>query len=142
MSAVKPIKVKKVNSNKKIKNETNSSELLHYIVISILVIFLLFCFYKIRTLNDKITKLNDKVENGDKVIKNLNETNDELNDFYLNNLSKVEFIDKNVVFVIKGFGNYYYTYDCMMKKVGNNSFTYWAYNAEQAIDRGYKKGEC
>lgn len=149
MSGVKPIKVKKRSSNNKknIKKKTNkesvyNSERLHYIIIGVLFVLCFVFLYRIKTLNDKIIKLNDKVENGDKIINNLNETNDELNDFYLKNLSKVDFIDKNVVFVIDGFGKYYYTYDCMMKKVGNNEFSYWAYNKEQAKGKGYKEGSC
>ncbi len=149
MSGLKPIKVKKSsiknrkNPNKKeTENNTSSSEKLHYIIICILFILSLVFIYKIKTLNDKIDKLNDKVENGDKIIKNQKETNDELNDFYLKNLSKVDFIDKNIVFVIKGFGDYYYSYDCMMKKVGDNQFSYWAYNKEQAIKKGYEEGRC
>lgn len=59
--------------------------------------------------------------------------------YYVKN--KLDFIDENIVFVIEGYGNYYYTYDCMMTKV-EGEYTYWAYNKEQAISRGYKKGSC
>ena len=55
--------------------------------------------------------------------------------------NKINFYDNHVVFVVEGLGNYYYTYDCMMKKV-NGSFTYWAYNREAAIERGYYEGSC
>ena len=54
---------------------------------------------------------------------------------------KLEFFDENIVFKIKGYGNYYYTYDCMMNKV-NGSYTYWGYNKEAAISEGLKKGGC
>ena len=54
---------------------------------------------------------------------------------------KLDFFDENIVFKIKGYGNYYYTYDCMMKKV-NGSYTYWAYNIEAAKANGLKKGGC
>ena len=40
------------------------------------------------------------------------------------------------------FGNYYYSYDCMKQKVGNNAFVYWAYNKEAAINKGYYEGSC
>lgn len=56
--------------------------------------------------------------------------------------NKLDFFDERVVYVIEGFGNYYYSYDCMMKKVGNNEFTYWAYNPEAAQDAGYREGGC
>ena len=57
-------------------------------------------------------------------------------------LMKAGFLDENIVFVIEGFGDYYYTYDCMMEKVGDNQYTYWAYNRENAIYLGYREGSC
>lgn len=72
-----------------------------------------------------------------------NELNDIVGDktsYYIRN--KLNFFDNNVVFVIEGFGDYYYSYDCMMQKVGNNQFRYWAYNREAAIDKGYHEGRC
>ncbi len=55
---------------------------------------------------------------------------------------KLDFYDESVVYVIEGFGNYYYSYDCMRKKVGNNHFSYWTYNPEAAQDEGYREGGC
>lgn len=55
---------------------------------------------------------------------------------------KLNFFDESVVYVIEGFGNYYYSYDCMMKKVGNNEFSYLAYNPETAQNKGYREGGC
>lgn len=55
---------------------------------------------------------------------------------------KLEFYDDNIVFVIDGFGDYYYTYDCMMKKVGDNQYSYLAFNKEAAINEGYREGYC
>ncbi len=55
---------------------------------------------------------------------------------------KLDFYDENIVFVIEGYGDYYYSYDCMIQKVGNNAFTYWAYNKEAARNRGYYEGGC
>lgn len=55
--------------------------------------------------------------------------------------NKLDFIDDNIVFRIKGFGNYYYSYDCMMDKV-NGEYTYWAYNKEAAISEGLRSGGC
>ena len=55
------------------------------------------------------------------------------------NSAKAEFLDENIVFVIDGYGNYYYTYE-QMKTVtqGIGEYTFWAYNVEQAISRGYR----
>ena len=51
---------------------------------------------------------------------------------------KIKFFDENVVFVLDGYGRYYYTYDQMAQVTQGKSFTYWAYNLEQAIDLGYR----
>ena len=55
--------------------------------------------------------------------------------------NKLDFIDNNIVFVIEGYGNYYYSYDCMQQKV-NGPYTYWAYNIEAARAKGYYDGGC
>jgi len=54
---------------------------------------------------------------------------------------KADFLDRNIVFVIKGYGDYAYSYDCMMEKV-NGNFSFWAYNKDQALDRGFKIINC
>ena len=54
---------------------------------------------------------------------------------------KLDFFDENIVFVIEGYGDYYYSYDCMVDSI-DGDYNYWAYNKEQAIYRGYKKGSC
>ena len=51
---------------------------------------------------------------------------------------KADFLDQNIVFVIDGFGNYYYTYDEMIAATEQmDEYEYWAYNKEKAIDLGY-----
>lgn len=55
-----------------------------------------------------------------------------------NYTEKAEFLDDHIVFVIEGYGNYYYTYDEMMRVTeGKGRFTFWAYNKELAIYEGY-----
>ncbi|WP_292473466.1 hypothetical protein [Methanosphaera sp.] len=56
--------------------------------------------------------------------------------------NKLNLIDNNIVFVIEGYGNYYYTYDCMLEKVGDRSYSYWAYNKPTAQSKGYWDGGC
>ena len=52
---------------------------------------------------------------------------------------KSEFLDEYIVFVIDGFGDYYYTYDEMITATKNmDEYVYWAYNKTQAISLGYK----
>ncbi len=57
-------------------------------------------------------------------------------------LNKIDFFDKRIVFIIDGLGNEYYSYDCMLRKVGYKPSTYWAYNVENAIAKGYVEGKC
>lgn len=54
------------------------------------------------------------------------------------NSEKAEFLDENIVFVLDGYGNYYYTYD-QVKQVtqGVDEYYYWVYHIEDAIYRGY-----
>ena len=84
--------------------------------------------------------LNSKSELAESYKEDLDRLTGEHDVDYIEN--KLEFFDESVVYVIEGFGNYYYSYDCMMKKVGNNEFTYWAYNPEAAQDAGYREGGC
>lgn len=52
---------------------------------------------------------------------------------------KVDFYDDNIVFVIEGYGDYYFTYDEMVRVTRyEDEYSYWAYNKEQAISKGYK----
>lgn len=52
--------------------------------------------------------------------------------------SKIEFFDEHVVFVIEGYGNYYYTYDEMEQVTQGKNYSFWAYNIDQAKNLGYK----
>lgn len=104
--------------------------------------FNIYQLISIQKNNDKINNLKSNI----KVLKNdvssLEDDNVQLRLEKWDYIGKANFLDENVVFVIEGYGNYYYTYDCMMKKVGNNQYSFWAYNISQAIGRGYKKGGC
>ncbi len=50
---------------------------------------------------------------------------------------KVDFYDESIVFVIEGYGDYYFTYDEVIEVTDGEEFSYWAYNKELAIDLGY-----
>ena len=52
---------------------------------------------------------------------------------------KAEFLDENIVFVLDGYGKYYYTYDQVQQVTQGKEYSYWAYNTEAAISKGYKK---
>ena len=93
--------------------------------------------------SNKIVKLKEQLKTKDKIIESYE---DDINRLIGNEdvdyiEEKLEFFDDNIVFVIKGFGNYYYSYDCMMEKV-IGSYTYWAYNIEKAEAEGFIPGGC
>lgn len=51
---------------------------------------------------------------------------------------KADFLDEYIVFVIDGFGDYYYTYDEMIAATSQmDEYSYWAYNEELARAEGY-----
>lgn len=59
-------------------------------------------------------------------------------DDYYDNRDKAKFLDESIVFVIEGYGDYFYTYDEMMNVMEDKGeFTFWAYNKELAIALGY-----
>lgn len=62
-----------------------------------------------------------------------------LNAHYWKLSEKAEFLDENIVFVIDGYGKYYFTYDKMIEITEDDDhYEFWAYNKELAIDLGYK----
>ena len=56
--------------------------------------------------------------------------------------NKSNFMDEYIVFVLNGYGNYYYTYDCMEEVTEGKEYTFWAYNTNSAIAKGYKPFNC
>lgn len=80
------------------------------------------------------------IENLNSEIKDLKQENTTLFFEYIDDVSKAKFLDENIVFVIKGENNYYYTYNCFKKITSNGNYKYWAYNIEAAESLGYKYG--
>lgn len=94
----------------------------------------------LRAENKKIIKENENLEaENEEIHSNLFDVIGINPVYYIKN--KLDFMDDNIVFKIEGFGNYYYTYDCMMRKV-SGSYSYWAYNKEAAISTGLRAGGC
>lgn len=56
-------------------------------------------------------------------------------------INKLNSYDQNIAFIVEGYGNYWFDYDCLQQVV-KGSYSYWAYNKEQAIDMGYVKYIC
>lgn len=135
------IKTEKKNKAKKIKKVRNKNINI-IVIISLLVNFCLTIMLvstsnKNKALILKQNNLNQQIGKYESVENNLNYLIGDNSVGYVKN--KLEFFDNNIVFVIKGYENYYFTYDCMKKKVGLSSYSYWAYNKEQVIGKGYKK---
>lgn len=84
------------------------------------------------------TCIKDKFDNENDCVDALSENMIE----YLDLSEKADFLDKNIVFVLEGYGNKYYTYDCVKKITNGEEYSYWAYNKEAAKSNGYKKGTC
>lgn len=115
------------------------------ILCSLVCIVFLIIYYKsdVTKYKDEIFKLEKQLATKDEIIDSYKY---DLNKLTGNNTiqymeKKLNFFDNNIVFRIEGFGDYYYTYDCMLKKV-NGSFSYWAYNRERAISEGLREGRC
>ena len=89
---------------------------------------------EVKKLHNKINRLEEEIDSMEDENWDLTQEKDEYEE-------KADFLDENIVFVIEGYGNYYYTYDCM-NKVTNGEYSYWAYNEEAAIYNGYRKETC
>ena len=95
--------------------------------------------------NNKIIYFNNKLE----------EKDDEINsritssacDFscsykYSTEIEKANMLDDYIVFVLDGYGNVYYTYDCVKKLTAGQQYSFSAYNIDNAKGMGYKQGKC
>lgn len=127
-------------SNNEIKSKLEESNVVFYITITILTIIIIimgiYAFSKKGEYEDEISDLKSQIS---RLNRNYNELESEKDSEWRKNSEKIEFLDENIVFVIDGYGDYYYTYDQMETVTqGIGSYTYWAYNKEQAIYRGYK----
>lgn len=110
-----------------------------FLLISIIVIFSLLIKNEKQRL--KIIDLEEKYSNYDDLTKYKDLYFDEMaKNVKLSN--KASFMDEHIVFVLDGYGNYYYSYDCMKQVTQGKQYTFWAYNISQAIGKGYQKFEC
>ncbi len=55
---------------------------------------------------------------------------------------KINFYDENIVFVLDGYGNYYYNYDCVQEVTNGKQYSYLAFNKQAAISQGYQEFNC
>lgn len=128
------IRIKKENRINKVSKENDYKYKAPFIIF--LILFILSCF-AIYVLYANLEEREEEYNNVSDKLESLTR-----GQTYFYTQSKLNFIDKHVVFQIEGYGNYYYTYECMLKKVGNNEYNFWAYNTEAAQGRGLKQGSC
>ena len=140
---------KRVSKNtEKQKNNTNSDVNKKFKIAIIVLVIVLIIVSEIAIylkISDNTSKLNEEISNLKKQVATLREEKNKLSSENTSlkltdskNSRKIKFFDENVVFVIDGYGRYYYTYDQMEQVTQGKSFSYWAYNLEQAIDLGYR----
>ncbi len=70
----------------------------------------------------------DKSEDNNKILKSEN----------LEQLRKISFFDDNVVFVLEGYGRYYYTYDQVQQVTQGKKYYFSVYSVQDAINDGYR----
>lgn len=109
------------------------------------LIIAIFLFVGIYSLVNYINSLKMKVETSQNSYNRLKTRYETLSEKYskketeyLSKERKIEFFDEHVVFVIEGYGNYYYTYDEMEQVTQGKNYSFWAYNIDQAKNLGYK----
>ena len=94
---------------------------------------------EILSLEKNISSLENNISTLESQKRTLTKENDDLEEKIKKSNYKIDFYDNRIVFVIDGYGKYYYTYDQMEQVTQGTSFEFWAYNKVQAIDLGYKK---
>ncbi len=115
------------------------------LLVCVIVLVALYILLRSNSISKKehdliVTGKNNTISNLEANLTTLDYILDGKDYFYVK--EKLDFFDKNIVFKIKGYGNYYYTYDCVEKKTNGKAYTYWAYNIEAAKSSGLKKGGC
>lgn len=113
-------------------------------VVNVILLFILvLSFVKFddekEAYKDEISILEDEIEGLKYDSTTLYNLLDGNSSWYVEN--KLDFLDEHIRFKIEGFGNYYYTYDCMMEKV-DGEFSFWVYTINGARNSGLQKGSC
>ncbi len=131
-------KISKIQSNKKKKIIIS---IILFVVLLIAVIVGILIINNIHQNDLDEVKTDETKYSDDYTVANNYDNNDDEQSFaeWSNeNKEKSDFLDKHIVFVIDGFGNYYYTYDQMIYVTQQmEEYEFWAYNKEQAIELDY-----
>ncbi len=127
-------KVKK-SENKNIFNKIKLKSIIIFIMFICLIIYIIILNTNIIKLNKEIKQLKD----------NYNELSEEKK--YYENISekmnnKLNFYDEHIVFEISDIAGKYMSYNCMKYIVQDRSYSYRAYNIEQAKGKGLTQYKC
>ena len=139
--------IEKSKTTKKVKEAENKKEINYNAILitltSLLVAVLLFI--GIYTLVDYINSLKHQITSSQNSYNNMKTRHETLSKEYsekekeyIYKDSKIKFYDEHIVFVLNGYGNYYYTYDEVQQVTQGKAYTGKAYNIEQAIGLGYQ----
>lgn len=132
-------KIEYIENDIKTKSNTKNIFLYLFIVAVIVIIGMgIYLIYNYNEQKDEISSLKSQIS---KLKKEKSDLQDENWDYLMENIDykdKAEFLDENIVFVLDGYGNYYYTYDQVQQVTQGKEYSYWAYNKEAAISRGYR----
>lgn len=112
------------------------------IVIIILTIIIIIESVFIIKKQNYADELKKEIESLEETIQSDNEAYFDLLKENIHLTSKSNFMDEHIVFVLDGYGIYYYTYDCMKEVTEGKEYSFWAYNKGQAIGKGYKPFNC
>lgn len=140
---------KNISRKNKSQKDNNNIDINKKLKITLIVLVILLIIVSgiaiYLKISDNTSKLKDEISTLKKQVSTLREEknnlsfeNSSLKLTNSKNSKKIDFFDKNVVFVLDGYGRYYYTYDQMTQVTQGKSFSYWAYNVEQAIGLGYR----
>ena len=136
----------KLDSNKKCQKCGKqyfklNKNIIFYVIIGLLVISNIVFILLYSNSKKSLQNITDTlVDSSDWCETQLNLIKGEHDIFYIQ--EKLDFFDENIVFVIEGYGDYYYTYDCVQKITDGEEYSYWAYNKEAAMAKGYQRGSC
>ena len=135
------------NSNKKYLTYKLNFEFLNInkvfiIVITILTIIIIIESVFIIKKQNYADELKKEIESLEETIQSDNEAYFDLLKENIHLTSKSNFMDEYIVFVLDGYGNYYYSYDCMKEVTEGKKYAFWVYSINSAVAKGYKPFNC
>ena len=119
-----------------------NSKKIFIVVITILTIIIIIESVFIIKKQNYADELKKEIESLEETIQSDNEAYFDLLKENIHLTSKSNFMDEYIVFVLDGYGNYYYTYDCMKEVTEGKEYSFWVYSINNAVAKGYKPFNC